>query len=403
MFLGLTVLDYLLLLLLLSYGVTGYRQGLVVSALSLAGFLTGGAIAMWLLPQAIHQWTEFESSPLLRSVVLIAGVFILASVGQAIAVTLGGRLRSQLRIKPAQAFDSVLGAIAVVISASVLVWFIAGALRGGAPAPIAQAIGESRVLRTIDTVVPPETSKLFAGFREVLDREGFPRVFEGLEAERIAPVAPPDQSVGQTPGVLRAAGSVIKITGVAESCNRGQEGSGWVVAPDKVVTNAHVVAGLKSATVRIHGTGRSYTGRVVIFDPRRDLAVLDVPGLPAEALRQGPELKRGDSGVVAGFPLDGPYRLDPARVREVVQAKGSDIYGQPGTSREVYSLFAQVQPGNSGGPLLSPEGRVVGVIFAKSLDDTRTGYALTLDEARPVLDAATSASSPVDTGPCVAG
>jgi S1-C subfamily serine protease len=330
-------------------------------------------------------------------------VFILASVGQAIAVTLGGRLRSQLRIKPAQAFDSVLGAVAVVISASVLVWFIAGALRGGAPAPIAKAIGESRVLRTIDRVVPPETSKLFAGFREVLDREGFPRVFEGLEAERIAPVAPPDQSVGKTAGVLRAAGSIIKITGVAESCNRGQEGSGWVVARGKVVTNAHVVAGLKSATVRIHGTGRSYTGRVVIFDPRRDLAVLDVPGLPAEALRQGQELKRGDSGVVAGFPLDGPYRLDPARVREVVQARGSDIYGQPGTSREVYSLFAQVQPGNSGGPLLSPEGRVVGVIFAKSLDDTRTGYALTLDEARPVLDAATSASSPVDTGPCVAG
>ena len=403
MFLGLTVLDYALLLLLLSYAVTGYRQGLVVSALSLAGFLSGGALAMWLLPKAIHQWTEFESSPLLRSIVLVAGVFILASVGQAIAVVLGARLRSQLRIKPAQAFDSVLGAIAVVVSASVLVWFLAGALRGGAPAPIAKAIGESRVLSTIDKVVPPETSRLFAGFREVLDREGFPRVFEGLEAERIAPVDPPDQSVPEGSGVLAAAGSIIKVTGVAESCNRGQEGSGWVVAREKVVTNAHVVAGLETATLRIHGTGRSYTGRVVIFDPRRDLAVLDVPGLPAEPLRQGPELQRGESGVVAGFPLNGPYRLDPARVREVVQARGSDIYGQPGTSREVYSLFAQVQPGNSGGPLLSAEGRVVGVIFAKSLDDPRTGYALTLDEARPVLDAASGASSPVDTGPCVAG
>jgi S1-C subfamily serine protease len=403
MFLGLTVLDYLLLLLLLSYAVTGYRQGLVVSVLSLAGFLTGGALAMWLLPKAIHRWTEFESSPLLRSVVLIAGVFILASAGQAIAVVLGARLRSQLRIKPAQAFDSVLGAVAVVVSASVLVWFLAGALRGGAPAPIAKAIGESRVLSTIDKVVPPETSRLFAGFREVLDREGFPRVFEGLEAERIAPVDPPDAGVSRGSGVLAAAGSIIKVTGVAESCNRGQEGSGWVVAREKVVTNAHVVAGLETATLRIHGTGRSYTGRVVIFDSRRDLAVLDVPGLPAEPLRQGPELQRGDGGVVAGFPLDGPYRLDPARVREVVQARGSDIYGQPGTSREVYSLYAQVQPGNSGGPLLSAEGRVVGVIFAKSLDDARTGYALTLDEARPVLDAASGASSPVDTGPCVAG
>ena len=123
---------------------------------------------------------HLEATPLLRAVVLIAGVFILASIGQALAVGVGGRLRSQLRVRPAQAFDAVLGAVAVVIAVSVLFWFIAGALRGGAPAPLARAIGESRVLRTIDTVVPPQTSRLFAGFREVLDREGFPRVFEGL-------------------------------------------------------------------------------------------------------------------------------------------------------------------------------------------------------------------------------
>ena len=259
------------------------------------------------------------------------------------------------------------------------------------------------MLRTIDTVVPPGTSRLFASFREVLDREGFPRVFDGLETERIAPVAPPDPSVAQTAGRARAAASVIKITGVADACNRGQEGSGWVVARERVVTNAHVVAGMDTATLRIHGTGRSYTGRVVIFDAKRDLAVLAVPGLPAQPLSQGPDLARGDSGVVAGFPLDGPYRLDAARVREVVDARGSDIYGRPGTSREVYSLYAQVRPGNSGGPLLSTDGRVVGVVFAKSLDDPSTGYALTMDEARPVLDAASGASTPVDTGACVAG
>lgn len=402
MFLGLTVLDYLLILLFISYGFTGFRQGLVVSVLSLAGFFLGGALAMWLLPKAIGHWTELESSPLLRSVVLIAGVFILASSGQAVAVAIGGSLRSRLRIKPAQWFDATFGAVAVVLSAAILVWFIAGALRGGAPAPIAKAIGESRVLRTIDNVVPPGTSKLFASFREVLDREGFPRVFDGLESERIAPVAPPDPSAAQTAGVRDAAASIIKVTGVAAACNRGQEGSGWVVARERVVTNAHVVAGMETATLRIHGTGRSYTGRVVLFDAKRDLAVLSVPGLPAEPLRQGPDLARGDGGVVAGFPLDGPYRLDPARVREVVNARGSDIYGSPGTSREVYSLYAQIRPGNSGGPLLSTDGRVVGVVFAKSLDDPSTGYALTMEEARPVLDAASGAASPVDTGACVA-
>lgn len=403
MFLGLTVLDYILILLFASYAVTGYRQGLVVSVLSLVGFLAGGALAMWLVPLAMNRWEALDNALLLRSVVLIAGVFILASIGQALLVALGGRLRGRLRIRMVRAVDAGLGAVVVVVSAAVLVWFIAGALRGGAPAPIAKAIGESRVLRTIDDVVPPQTSRLFAGFRAVLDREGFPRVFEGLESERITPVAPPDPAVARTPGVREAAGSIIKISGVAAACNRGQEGSGWVVAPERVVTNAHVVAGMDRATLRIHGTGRSYTGRVVIFDPRRDLAVLTVPGLPAAPLPQGPDLSRGDSAVVAGFPLDGPYRLDAARVREVLQARGSDIYGQPGTSREVYSLNAQVQPGNSGGPLLSTDGRVVGVVFAKSLDDPSTGYALTMDEARPVLDAASAASTPVDTGACVNG
>jgi S1-C subfamily serine protease len=403
MFLGLTVLDYLLIVLFISYALTGFRQGLVVSMLSLAGFLGGGALAMWLVPLAITQWAQLGSTPLIRTVVLIAGVFILASIGQAVAVALGRRLRSTLRVKPAQVFDSVLGAIAVVLSAAVLVWFIAGALRGGAPAPIARAIGESRVLRTIDAVVPPQTSRLFASFRDVLDREGFPRVFDGLQAERITPVAPPDPAVAETAGVRDAAASIVKITGIADSCNRGQEGSGWVVARDRVVTNAHVVAGMHTATLRIHGTGRSYTGRVVIFDPKRDLAVIDVPGLPAAPLREGPDLVRGDAGVVAGFPLDGPYRLDAARVRDVVDARGSDIYGQPGASREVYSLYATVQPGNSGGPLLAPDGRVVGVIFAKSLDDPSTGYALTTTEVQPVLQAAASASTPVSTGSCVSG
>lgn len=403
MIFGLTFLDLLLIALFISYAVTGYRQGLVVSVLSLAGFLGGGALAMWLVPEAIHRWSALDDSPLLRTVVLVAGVFMIASVGQGLAVRWGARMRGGLRLRPAQALDSLLGVVVVIASVSVLVWFIAGALRGGAPAPVAKAIGESRVLRVIDAVVPPQTSRLFVGFRQVLDREGFPRVFEGLQAEPIAPVEPPDPRFALTPGVEAAGGSVIKVTGVARSCNRGQEGSGWVVAPQRVVTNAHVVAGMDEATLRIRGTGRSYTGRVVLFDTRRDLAVLAVPGLPAAPLPRGGALQRGDSGVVAGFPLDGPYRLDAARVRQVVQARGSDIYGRPGTVREVYSLFARVRPGNSGGPLLSPSGQVVGVIFAKSLDDDVTGYAVTLAEARPVLDAAAAATTPVDTGGCVAG
>ena len=395
-------LDLVLALVLVSYAVIGYRHGFVVSVMSLVGFLAGGALGMWLLPELLRHWDTIDNNAVSRTVVLIAGVFALAALGQAMAVGVGSRVRSGLTEKPERAIDSVLGAVATVLAVSVLVWFLAGAVRGGAQTQLAKAIGASRVVSTIDRFVPPQTAKLFAGFQSVLDREGFPRVFDGVRAEPIAPIAPPDRQVAYGPGVARASESIVKITGVASSCNREQEGSGWVVSPERVVTNAHVVAGTTDESVRIQGVGRSYDARVVVFDPKRDLAVLAVPGLPAPSSRQGPALKRSGSAVVAGFPLNGPYRLDSARVRDVLTAAGSDIYGSPGAVREVYSLFARVQPGNSGGPLLSPSGDVVGVVFARSLDDDRTGYALTLDEARPVLDRAGS-SSPVSTGDCVAG
>lgn len=394
------VLDIALAAVLVGYALIGHRQGLVVSVMSLVGFLSGGALGMWLLPILLKRWDSVDSNGGLRAVVLIFLVFVLASVGQAIAVLLGSRLRRGMRVKPARVIDSLLGAMATVIAASVLIWFMAGAVRGGAPAPLAKAIGGSRVIQTIDRFVPPQTARLFASFGSVLDREGFPRVFEGVQAEPIAPVSPPDNQLASGSGVARASASIVKITGVAESCNRGQEGSGWVVGPQRVVTNAHVVAGVTSEHVRVGGTGRSYDARVIVFDPQRDLAVLSVPGLPAPALRQGSVLKRSDGAIVAGFPLDGPYTLDPARVRDVLRATGADIYGNPGVVRQIYSLFAKVEPGNSGGPLLSPNGEVVGIVFAKSLDDNRTGYALTLAEARPVLEAASSSFAPVNTGGC---
>ena len=397
------ILDVLLAVLLLSYAVTGYRQGLLVSTMSLVGFLAGGALGMWLLPQLLQRWNGVGDNVLWHTVLLVFGVFVLASIGQGLAVSAGTRLRRQVRLKPARVVDAFLGGVASLVAVSILVWFVAGAVRGGAPAPLARAIGSSRILQTIDRAVPAQTTQLFAGFRALLDREGFPRVFDGVQVEPIPSVASPSPAVTASRGVAAAGASVVKITGLAAACNRGQEGSGWVVSPGRVVTNAHVVAGMAAPRVRVQGTWRSYDSRVVVFDPRRDLAVLDVRGLRAPALREGDQLGRGDGAVVAGFPLDGPYRLDPARVRTVLSARGSDIYGAPGTVREVYSLYARVEPGNSGGPLLSRDGRVVGIVFAKSLDDASTGYALTLGEAAPVLEAARAATAPVGTGECAAG
>ncbi len=396
-------LDLLLAVLFVSYAVTGYKQGLTVSALSLVGFLGGGAIGMWLLPQLLEQSQWLIDHDLVRVVVVVFGVFLLASAGQAVMVAVGRRVRSRVTARPLRAIDSLLGAVAVIAAVSILVWFIAGALRGGAPPPIAKAIGESQVLRTIDRVVPAETGRLFAGFRSLLDRNGFPRVFDGLAPEPITPVAPPEVAASAGPAIADASRSVVKVTGIAEACNRGQEGSGWVVSPQRVVTNAHVVAGMRQARVQVLGVGRGYSAQIVAFDPARDLAVLDVPGLAAAPLVQGGALQSGDSAVVAGFPLDGPFRVDPARVRRTINATGADIYGQPGVQREIYSLYTRVEPGNSGGPLLSPNGQVVGIVFAKSLDDPTTGYALTMGEAEPVLRRAGGSTAPVPTGACSAG
>ncbi len=396
-----TWLDLVLVLLLVGYGISGWRQGLVVSVMSLAGFLGGGAVAMVVLPFVLDRLTVLDANELWRSIFVVLVVFVCASIGQSIMVALGYRIRSVVRLRSARVLDSLLGVVVVVAATAVLMWFVAGAVRGGAPPAVSRAIGESRVLRTIDEAVPPQTDDLFSSLREALDREGFPRVFEGIRAEPITPVDPPNPSVADSPAIARAAASVVKITGVSESCQQGQEGSGWVVAKDRVVTNAHVVAGLGTITLRPRGTGPSYTGRVVIFDPKRDLAVIDVPGLPSKPLALGSPLSRGGSAVVAGFPLNGPYDLEAARVRQVLRASGADIYGNAGIVRQIYSLYAVVRSGNSGGPLLDTRGRVAGIVFAKSLDSASTGYALTLQEAAPVLERAASASTPVSTGACI--
>lgn len=397
------MVDLLLAVVLLGYAVSGFRQGLVISLLSLGGFLGGGALAMWGLPWVLERWMSAETADLRRVIVIVIGVLAAACIGQAIGVALGTQVRSHVRARPIRAMDAVLGAAASLAAVGLFVWLIAGAVRGGPAPALSRAIGQSRIVTAIDQVVPPSSGRIFAGFRTLLDAEGFPRVFEGFGPERIRAVEPPDPRVVQTAGVRAAARSIVKVTGVAAACDRSQEGTGWVVSAGRVVTNAHVVAGVSRPQVQVSGTGRALPGRVVLFDPVRDLAVVDVPGLGAPALRVGRDVGRGSTAVVAGFPLDGPYRLDSARVREVLTARGEDIYGSGASVREVYSLFARVQPGNSGGPLLSPDGAVVGVVFAKSLDDDLTGYALTLAEAGPVLEGAAAADRPVPVGGCTAG
>ena len=393
------MIDVVLLVVLLAYAASGFRQGLALSALSLGGFVAGAIAGILLVPVLA---SRLQPGPQ-RSFAVLAAVLVLAWLGQVLGAMAGGRLRDQLPKGSARRVDQALGAVAGLVASAVVVWFVGGALRN--VQAVSSAIGSSKVLQTIDAVMPQQASTLASRFRESVAASDFPRVFSGAGPEQITPVDPPDATAIPPAVAARVKAATVKITGDARSCSQSQEGSGAVVAPERVVTNAHVVAGVSRPVVQLGGQGRRYQAKVVLFDPQRDIAVLAVDGLPASArpLPLGGDLDRGSSAAFAGYPKNGPYALGAARVRSVLRASGDDIYGNAGAVRRVYSLYAKVQPGNSGGPVVDPEGNLVGVVFAKSLDDANTGYALTMAEARGDIDDGVAASQAVPTGSCATG
>lgn len=393
------MIDVILLLIMLGYAISGFRQGLVVGVLSLGGFVGGAVLAMLISPLLI---SSLEPGPR-RSVIVLLAVIVTAWVGQFAGAMVGGRLREEVPNGPLASADHVAGAVAGLVAVSLVLWFVADAVRGAPSQALSQAVGSSKVIQTIDEIVPGQFVGVADTFRNAVDGSTFPRVFAGVGPENIAPVSAPNPAVLDTAAVVKARRSVVKITGEAASCDRGQEGSGVIIADNRVITNAHVVAGVRNPRVQVGGTGRRYAARVVSFDAKRDLAVLAVPDMKTDPLPLGSDLSRGDEAVVAGFPNDGPFQADAARVRSIVRASGEDIYGRPGAVREVYSLFVNVQPGNSGGPVLNSDGEIVGIVFAKSLDDDTTGYALTLDEARSVIEAGARLKKTVSTGDCTSG
>ena len=389
-------LDILVLVAALSFAWSGYRQGFVVGVLAFAGFLAGGSGGLLVAPALVSGLDP----GLGQSVLAIAVVLLAAAVGQACLAWLGSLVRDRLTWRPARVVDAGMGALVSVVAMLIVTWFLASALRPGPVPAISRQISDSRVITAMDDVVPDQAHTLFSSFRRVLDDNGLPTVFGGLDPERIRPVDPPSPGITSTRAVRRAGTSVVKVVGTAEVCSRRLDGTGFVLSDRHVMTNAHVVAGVERPQVQIGGTGRTYDTKVVIYDPDRDLAVLYAPDLRADPLPLDRTGERGDEAVVAGFPGGGAYRLEAARIRDTINARGPDIYQRTTVTREVFSLYASVEPGNSGGPLLSLSGEVYGVVFAKSLDDPETGYALTVDELRPVARAGRDKTSEVETGNC---
>ncbi|MFF6907130.1 MarP family serine protease [Streptomyces sp. NPDC012389] len=397
------VLDILLLLAAVWFAVIGYRQGFVVGILSVTGFLGGGLVAVYLLPIIWDRVTEGAEVSTATAIGAVVVVIICASVGQAFTTHLGNKLRRYITWSPARALDATGGALVNVVAMLLVAWLIALPLARTSLPTLGKEVRNSSVLLGISRVMPQQAPPWFRDFSSVLAQNGFPQVFSPFANEPITEVKPPDPALVGSPVAARAKKSIVKVVGTAPSCGKVLEGTGFVFSDRRVMTNAHVVGGVEEPTVQIGGEGRLYDAKVVLYDWQRDIAVLDVPDLkatPLEFTGTDDDARSGDSAIVAGFPENGAYDVRSARVRARIDANGPDIYQRGTVLRDVYSLYATVRQGNSGGPLLTPDGKVYGVVFAKSLDDPDTGYALTADEIREDIEIGRSANQQVDSQGC---
>jgi S1-C subfamily serine protease len=400
---GSVALDLTLLLLLALYAWSGWRQGFVSALLGLVGLVGGAVLAVRLVPGLLEDHAGIHQDTPAGLIALLAAVVVFALLGQGLMLLLARRFRDVVTAPAARAVDSALGLLAVLVTAMLVVWVVAGAVSTAGPLAARDLVSRSVVVSALDEIVPSSADGLVENLTQALDRGVFPKVFEGLGPEPIAPVEAPDGAVTTDPDVARAVASVVHVRAESDDCGQAQVGSGWVVAPGRIATNAHVVAGADRVTVSVRGTGRERAARVVAFDPQRDVAVLDVDDLNAPVLQQGAALETGAQAALAGFPGDKGLWVGAARVRDVLQARGADIYGNPDVSRRIYSLRAEVRRGASGGPVIDRDGEVVGMVFATSLDDPETGYALTLDEIQPVLRRGVLTTRAVPTGECLSG
>ncbi|MFE2460811.1 MarP family serine protease [Streptomyces sp. NPDC059402] len=397
------VLDILLLLAAVWFAIVGFRQGFVVGILSVIGFLGGGLVAVYLLPVIWDALTDDAEVSTTAAVVAIVVVIVCASVGQALTTHLGNKLRRYITWSPARALDATGGALVNVVAMLLVAWLLGSALARTTMPTVGKEVRQSTVLAGIQEVLPAGADNWFDNFTSVLDKNGFPQVFSPFSNEPVLDTPSPDPALANSPVAVNAKRSIVKVMGTAPDCGKVLEGTGFVFSDRRVMTNAHVVGGVDEPTVQIGGEGRKYDATVVLYDWRRDIAVLDVPELDAPALRftdEDEDAERNDGAIVAGFPENGAYDVRAARVRGRITANGPDIYHRDTVRRDVYSLYATVRQGNSGGPLLTPEGEVYGVVFAKSLDDPDTGYALTADEIRDDISEGRTASQQVDSDSC---
>jgi S1-C subfamily serine protease len=391
------LLDVIIALAAIAFGIGGFRNGAIVGLFSMAGFF-GGAILGAQLAEPLGSRLAHGRA---QVPVAIVCVLFVAMLGQLAGVFLAGMIKRRFVGQHARNWDHGIGSGLGVLSVLLVAWMIAVPLASSPYPQLASEASHSRIVRGVNDVMPQGVRNLYASLRTFLDQSGFPPVLGDLPSTSIVNVPAPDKTLSPQLRlrVSQASASVFKVYGEAPSCGRAIEGSAFVYAPHHLLTNAHVVAGTSSTTVMVGS--RSLHAVVVLFDPRRDVAVLDVPDLDAPALQLAAvPAATGASAAVLGFPEDGPFTARSARIRSRGDITGNDIYGHSRIRREIYSIRGVVRSGNSGGPLLSTDGSVLGIVFATALDSGDTGFVLTAAEINSDAASAQSSTSATPTGGC---
>ncbi|WZH35967.1 MAG: MarP family serine protease [Microbacterium enclense] len=386
------VVDIVLIVVLAIALLVGLSRGFLATIGFFAGLALGAIAAFWVTP-FVGQWV---TEPAWRGPAMVGAGVLLLLLGAGIGSAIGqlfrrGADRIKLRIP-----ERLLGGVVNVVAAALAISFVAGSLIPAGMPVVSAALGSSAVVRTIDDVTPDPLRAAIAELRGTVLADGIPRLGQLIQ---IGPVPTAPDIALDDPALTEAAQSVARISGTAYACGVTSSGSGFVVAEDRIVTNAHVVAGVDAPLVELPGQP-AREGRVVYFDPTDDLAVVAVDGLDARALPVVSTLPVGAAAVVQGYPYGGPFTSGSAQVLSVGSVPVPDISGGQSTPREIYALGAIVRPGNSGGPLLTPSGEVAGVVFARSDTDDNVGYAMTPSELEPVLAEMGSLSAPVASGAC---
>jgi S1-C subfamily serine protease len=381
--------DLLVIALAIGAAVGGYRLGFLTRVISWFGLVLGGFVAFLILPGLMRRVDDGSEATLV--ILMVATLLGCALVGQGIGLAVGSRLHIALPQGNARQVDRSAGGVLGVVGVIILVWSLLPTL--SVVNATAEPVRSSAIAQWVHDALPDVPDSMRDLRRMVGD--SFPEVLDPMT--RAPDPGPPPAASGiseELSAQIRV--STVKVHGVA--CRRIQEGSGWVVQEDLIVTNAHVVAGERETQVQLHdGSDRDAT--VVAYDPARDLALLHVPGLglPALPLR---DADVGDVGGVYGFPGGGPLTISPFEVSEQMEAVGSDIYDRNRSTRQVLVLASNLNPGDSGGALIDPNGNVIGVAFAIAPDRSSVAYALALEELRAVM-AGNNLSQAADTGSCL--